>query len=72
MQVNSSDPDSGLFGQVTYEVFPASSLFNITTLPDGSGEVRIRGVIDRETSSGQTITLLVRDGGKNAIDLLSA
>ena len=62
-QVNSSDIDSGDFGEVTYEVFPQNSLFTITTLPDGSGEVRVLGMLDRETTSEQTITLIVRDGG---------
>ena len=63
MKVNSSDVDSGMFGEVTYEVFPASPLFNIATLPDGSGEVRVLGVLDRETASQHSITLLIRDGG---------
>lgn len=62
-QVNATDADSEAFGNVSYEVFPESSLFSVTKLDSGEGEVRVEGLIDRETIDRYMITILARDGG---------
>ena len=63
-QVNATDIDSGAFGNVSYEVFPESSLFSVRKLYSGEGEITVEGVLDREAVDQYTITLLARDGGK--------
>ncbi len=62
-QVNATDIDSEEFGNVSYEVFPESSLFSVSRLYSGEGEIRVEGLLDRETVNQYTITLLARDGG---------
>lgn len=61
--MNASDIDSGDFGNVSYEVFPASSLFSVTKLASGEGAVSVNGLLDRETLDEYSITILARDGG---------
>lgn len=63
LQVNASDIDSGEFGDVSYEVFPANSLFSVYKLAGGEGAVSVNGVLDRETLDTYSITILARDGG---------
>ena len=63
LQVNAIDIDSGEFGYVSYEVFPANDLFSVTKLENGDGEVRVEGVLDRETTEEYNITIIARDGG---------
>ena len=55
--------DSGEFGNVSYEVFPANDLFSVIKLETGYGEVRVEGVLDRETTEEYNITIIARDGG---------
>ena len=61
--MNASDIDSGEFGNVSYEVFPANDLFSVIKLENGDGEVRVEGVLDRETTEEYNITIIARDGG---------
>ena len=63
-QVNATDIDSGSFGNVTYQVFPESDLFSVSTLESGEGEVRVEGVLNREALDQHLITIIARDGGK--------
>ena len=61
--MNAIDVDSGEFGNVSYEVFPINDLFSVTKLENGDGEVRVEGVLDRETTEEYRITIIARDGG---------
>ncbi len=61
--MNATDIDSEAFSNVSYEVFPESMLFSVTTLESGEGEVRVEGLLDREALDRYTITILARDGG---------
>lgn len=62
--MNATDRDSGSFGNVAFEVFPASDLFAVTNLYTGVGEIFVNGILDREALDQYTITILARDGGK--------
>lgn len=55
--------DSTEFGSVSYAVFPENDLFTVSKLATGEGEVRVQGVLDRETVDEYSITILARDGG---------
>lgn len=61
--MNASDIDSGLFGNVSYDVFPDNPLFSVVTAEGGEGEVFVVGELDREMVAEHTITILARDGG---------
>lgn len=61
--MNAIDNDSGEFGNVSYEVFPANELFSVTKPENGEGEVRVEGILDREDTEGYDITIIARDGG---------
>ena len=62
--MNATDEDSEVLGNITFEVFPADSLFSVTTLLSGGGQLIVEGELDRETDDTYTITILARDGGK--------
>lgn len=48
-------------------MFPENDLFVVMKLESGEGEVRVQGMLDRETMDEYTITILARDGGIHVV-----
>ncbi|XP_032558659.1 protocadherin alpha-2-like isoform X3 [Chiroxiphia lanceolata] len=64
-RVNATDPDLGIYGEVTYEigtVVPASAsdIFSIDT---NSGEIRLTGALDFETVTAYDLNIKAKDKG---------
>ncbi|XP_051649891.1 protocadherin alpha-2-like isoform X2 [Manacus candei] len=64
-RVNATDPDLGIYGEVTYEigtVVPASAsdIFSIDT---NSGEIRLMGTLDFETVTTYDLNIKAKDKG---------
>ena len=60
-QVSASDRDSGVFGEVRYQVFPEDGIFFVEPV---TGLVVAEGELDRETQDSYLITIVARDGGE--------
>ncbi|NXX78676.1 CDHR2 protein, partial [Urocolius indicus] len=62
--ITAYDPDSGVFGQITYQLFP-ESMRAIFTVNATTGAVLVQNgsLLDRETRSTYYATLQAKDGG---------
>ncbi len=67
-EVEARDRDSGIFGQVLYDLSEASgdsSAFRIETTPDGKGVIRVVEELDYEQKSVYQLQVLARDRAAN-------
>jgi len=64
-----TDPDAGRNGRLSYELVPASDVFDVSVLGDDLGKdsvdvfLRLRTSVDRETQSVFFVTLVAVDAG---------
>nr|XP_017197059.2 protocadherin beta-5 [Oryctolagus cuniculus] len=63
VKVSARDSDAGAYGRVTYALFQGDEGAQPFVIDEVTGEIRLKGALDFETTRGYSVEIIATDGG---------